>query len=84
MSLKLIVAELLLAGMATLVQIAATPPSEPAAIAVAKEEILALSKDKWAWMAVRKVDALEALFHEEAVFVHMGGTMSRAQELEVI
>jgi hypothetical protein len=35
-------------------------------------------------MADRKVDALDALFHEEAVFVHMGGTMSRAQELEVI
>lgn len=27
---------------------------------------------------------LSALFHEDAVFVHMGGTMSRSQELEVI
>ena len=50
----------------------------------AEQEVLALSKDKWAWMSERKVDALEGLFHEKAVFVHMGGTMSRAQELDVI
>ena len=49
-----------------------------------EQEVLALSKDKWLWMSERKVDALEALFHEKAVFVHMGGTMSRAQELGVI
>ena len=35
-------------------------------------------------MSERKIEALERLFHEKAVFVHMGGTMSRAQELEVI
>jgi hypothetical protein len=35
-------------------------------------------------MSERKLDALAALFHQEAVFVHMGGTMSRAQELDVI
>ena len=46
--------------------------------------ILALSKNKWLWMAERKVEALDALFHEKAVFVHMGGTMSRTQELDVI
>jgi ketosteroid isomerase-like protein len=49
-----------------------------------EKDILALSKDKWLWMSERKVDALEGLFHEKAVFVHMGGTMSRAQELDVI
>jgi hypothetical protein len=49
-----------------------------------EKEVLALSKDKWAWMSERKVDALEGLFHEKAVFAHMGGTMSRAQELDVI
>ena len=46
--------------------------------------LLTLSKDKWGWMAERKVDALNDLFHEEAVFVHMGGSMTRKQELEVI
>ena len=35
-------------------------------------------------MSERKVDSLEALFHEKAVFVHMGGTMSKEQELDVI
>ena len=43
-----------------------------------------LSKEKWRWMSERNVEALSALFHEDAVFVHMGGTMSRSQELEVI
>ena len=35
-------------------------------------------------MSERNVDSLAALFHDEAVFVHMGGTMSRSQELDVI
>jgi hypothetical protein len=35
-------------------------------------------------MSERKADSLAALFHEEAVFVHMGATLSRNQELEVI
>jgi len=50
----------------------------------AEQEVISLSKEKWIWMSERKVDSLAALFHEEAVFVHMGGTMSRDQELEVI
>ena len=49
-----------------------------------EQEVINLSKEKWRWMSERKVDSLDALFHEEAVFVHMGGTMSRDQELEVI
>lgn len=50
----------------------------------AEQEIINLSKEKWNWMSERKVDSLAALFHEEAVFVHMGGTMSKKQELDVI
>ena len=49
-----------------------------------EQELLNLSKAKWRWMAERKVDTLAALFHEDAVFVHMVGTMSRNQELDVI
>jgi len=49
-----------------------------------EQEVINLSKEKWRWMSERKVDALETLFHEEAVFVHMGATMSKEQELEVI
>lgn len=50
----------------------------------AQQELLDLSKQKWRWMSERKVDSLDALFYEKSVFVHMGGTMSRSEELEVI
>ena len=49
-----------------------------------EQEVISLSKEKWTWMSERNVDSLAALFHEKAVFVHMGGTMSRDQELGVI
>jgi hypothetical protein len=58
-------------------------PTVPAAANV-EAELLELSRDKWLWMAERNMDSLTALFHDEAVFVHMGGTMSRDQELGVI
>jgi hypothetical protein len=48
------------------------------------QEVINLSKEKWHWMSERKVDSLDALFHENAVFVHMGGNMSKDQELDVI
>lgn len=50
----------------------------------AERELLDLSRRKWEWMAARDVDALDDLFHDDAVFVHMGGTMSRDRELEII
>lgn len=50
----------------------------------AEQEIINLSKEKWGWMSEKKVDALANLFHEKAVFVHMGGTMAREHELNVI
>jgi Domain of unknown function (DUF4440) len=49
-----------------------------------EQEVLKLSQEKWRWMSERNVDALAALFHDQAVFVHMGGTMSKDEELEVI
>jgi ketosteroid isomerase-like protein len=52
--------------------------------AAVEQEIIELSREKWRWMAERQVDTLADLFHEDAVFVHMGGSMSRDQELEVI
>ena len=50
----------------------------------AEQELINLSKQKWQWMSERKVDSLDALIHEKAVFVHMGATMTKTQELEVI
>lgn len=48
------------------------------------EVLLALSKTKWLWMAEKNTDLLQNLFHENAVFVHMGGTMSKEQEINII
>lgn len=42
-----------------------------------EQELINLSKQKWQWMSERKVDSLDALFHEKAVFVHMGATMTK-------
>ena len=78
----------LLVLMATHTSASAQKPVEPAAATTtttrAQQEVISLSKEKWRWMSERNVDALSALFHEDAVFVHMGGTMSRSQELDVI
>ena len=49
-----------------------------------EQQLLELSRQKWQWMSDRDLDALATLFHEKAVFVHMGATMSRDEELEVI
>jgi hypothetical protein len=57
---------------------------EPEAAQQSEQELISLSKQKWQWMAEQNVDALDDLFHEEAVFVHMGGAMPKKMELEVI
>lgn len=49
-----------------------------------QDEVIDLSTEKWRWMSVRDVDSLDALFHEKAVFVHMGGDWGKEQELEII
>lgn len=49
-----------------------------------KQELIDLSKVKWQWMADKNVESLDKLFHEEAVFVHMGATMNKEQELNTI
>lgn len=50
----------------------------------ADKVLLDLSKRKWTWMADKNVDALGGLFHEKAMFTHMGGTWGRSRELETI
>jgi hypothetical protein len=51
-----------------------------------KEEqaLLQLSKDKWQWMADKKVEQLEPLFDKQAKFVHMSGTWKKEEELDII
>jgi hypothetical protein len=35
-------------------------------------------------MSDKNVDILDTLFHEKSVFIHMGGSWGKAQELEII
>jgi hypothetical protein len=49
-----------------------------------EQEIINLSKEKWQWMSDKKVDTLANLFHEKAVFVHMGGSWGKEQEINII
>jgi hypothetical protein len=56
----------------------ATPPTK------AEQEVLDLSKEKWRWMSEKKADTLAALFHDKAIFVHMGGSWGKPQEVEII
>ena len=49
-----------------------------------EKEVLNLSKEKWLWMADKKTDTLNALFHEKSMFVHMGGSWGKEREIDVI
>jgi 4-carboxymuconolactone decarboxylase len=49
-----------------------------------EQEIINLSKQKWIWMAEKRADTLAALFHEKSMFVHMGGSWGKEQEINVI
>jgi hypothetical protein len=49
-----------------------------------EQEIINLSKKKWLWMADKNVDSLNPLFHDKSMFVHMGGSWGKEQELNVI
>lgn len=48
------------------------------------QEIIQLSKLKWQWMADKNVDELNKLFDVKSMFVHMGGTWGKEQEINVI
>jgi hypothetical protein len=50
----------------------------------AEQDVISLSKQKWQWMADKKLNELTALFHNDSVFVHMSRTLSKTEELEVI
>jgi len=50
----------------------------------AEQEIINLSKDKWQWMADKNTDKLTDLFHEKAMFIHMGGSWGKEQEINII
>ena len=53
------------------------PPTETIKTAAShtpeQQEVIDLSNMKWDWMADKKIDSLEALFDDKAMFTHMGG-----------
>lgn len=49
-----------------------------------EQEVIKLSKEKWLWMADKNVDTLNYLFHDKAMFIHMGGAWGKEQELNII
>lgn len=49
-----------------------------------KEQVIALSKQKWQWMADKNVEQLNKLFDDKAMFVQMGGTWGKNTELTTI
>lgn len=49
-----------------------------------QQQIINLSKQKWDWMANKNVDSLNVLFDDRSMFVHMGGSWGKAQELTTI
>jgi hypothetical protein len=49
-----------------------------------EQEIINLSKQKWLWMADKNTDSLNTLFDQKSVFVHMGGSWGKTQEINTI
>ncbi|TMI85036.1 MAG: nuclear transport factor 2 family protein [Bacteroidetes bacterium] len=49
-----------------------------------QQEIINISKQKWLWMADKNVDSLNMLFDDKSMFVHMGGSWGKTQELNTI
>ena len=49
-----------------------------------EHEVITLSKEKWRWMSECNMNALNALFHEKSVFVHMGGSWGKEREIDII
>ncbi len=49
-----------------------------------EQEITTLSRQKWRWMSECQTEHLATLFHDKAVFVHMGATMTKDEQIEVI
>ncbi|GMQ23359.1 hypothetical protein Aoki45_00410 [Algoriphagus sp. oki45] len=49
-----------------------------------QQEIIQLSKTKWQWMADKNADKLAELFDDKSVFVHMGGSWGKDQEIDII
>lgn len=70
--------------VASTLSIWAQETAQPTSLTPAQQEIINLSHQKWDWMSEKNADALAQLFHDEAVFVHMGGAWGKKQEVDII
>jgi hypothetical protein len=50
----------------------------------AEKEVMQLSRKKWLWMSDKNTDSLEVLFDDKSMFIHMGGSWGKSQEINVI
>jgi hypothetical protein len=77
---------LIMSSQLSIGQMGQYPPLNPTnrAFTVDEQEIINLSKDKWQWMADKKADTLKNFFHEKAMFIHMGGSWGKEQEVNII
>src|SRR6188508_71482 len=75
---------LCIAGLQLLHAQAKLPNSASTNTTKEEQELLDLSKTKWTWMADKNVETLNGLFDENCVFVHMGGSWGKDQELNTI
>lgn len=81
---KTIIAILLSIAGVQLSHAQANLPSSTTTPTKEQQELLDLSKAKWQWMSNKSVDTLNGLFAENCVFVHMGGSWGKSQELNTI
>ena len=84
MKTTLIALCLFFAGLQVTQAQAKLPNSATTNFSKEEQEILELSKTKWTWMSDKNVGSLDGLFKENSVFVHMGGSWGKKQELDVI
>jgi hypothetical protein len=79
---------LLLAVISVRSAYAQQPPSESIKMATnntpEQQEVINLSKQKWQWMSDKNVDSLNLLFDDKSMFIHMGGSWGKTQELATI
>ena len=74
----------LLLVLTSVLSYAQAPGGRTSTPSKAEQEVLDLSKKKWDWMADKNADSLAVLFDDKSVFVHMGGSWGKAQEVSII
>ena len=86
--MKLKILGLILLTMSVQSSYAQQPPTESIKTATnntpEQQKIINLSKQKWDWMSEKNVDSLNVLFDDKAMFIHMGGTWGKTQEITTI